>query len=179
MAFCKFTENNVVIENMAKNITVQIGDDLAVKMEKLRDVNWSEVVRDCVDKYCNLRLGADIEALAQKMKLQKEESYSDGYKAALAWFKREYVGYAQVNEFFLAGEQFDKKYDDEIKERYGCWEHANDDNPGINEQYMREQRQMWREKITEILRELEGSFEVTDAFIDGFKQALHKLSNAS
>jgi hypothetical protein len=41
---------------MGKNVTVQVDDELATKMEKLPDVNWSQVVRSSLDEYCNSRL---------------------------------------------------------------------------------------------------------------------------
>lgn len=41
---------------MPRNVTVQVGDELAAKMEKLPDVNWSQVVRNCIEKYSNMRL---------------------------------------------------------------------------------------------------------------------------
>lgn len=41
---------------MPKNVTVQVGDELVAKMEKLPDVNWSQVIRDSIEKYCNSRL---------------------------------------------------------------------------------------------------------------------------
>ena len=41
---------------MGKNVTVQVDDELAAKMEKLPDVNWSQVVRSCLNQYCDMRL---------------------------------------------------------------------------------------------------------------------------
>lgn len=45
---------------MGKNVTVQVGDELATKMEKLPDVNWSQVVRGCLEQYCYMRLNTGV-----------------------------------------------------------------------------------------------------------------------
>ena len=45
---------------MAKNLTVQINDQLQEKMAKLPDVNWSAVVRACLEKYCDERLHKEV-----------------------------------------------------------------------------------------------------------------------
>jgi len=36
---------------MAKNLTIRIDDETAKKMEKYREVNWSEVARKAIKKY--------------------------------------------------------------------------------------------------------------------------------
>jgi predicted transcriptional regulator len=36
---------------MTKNLTVRIDDETAKKMEKYREVNWSEVARKAINKY--------------------------------------------------------------------------------------------------------------------------------
>lgn len=41
---------------MPKNVTVQVGDELVSKMEKLPDINWSQVMRNCLEEYCSSRL---------------------------------------------------------------------------------------------------------------------------
>jgi len=164
---------------MGRNVTVQVGDELAGKMEKLPDVNWSEVVRGCLETYCRVRLNSDIEALAKKMKEQKEEAYSEGYKAALEWFKQEGVTYKDVNAIFNEIADFESEFDSEVKEKYGSWESANDEEPLIGERYESEERRFWRGKVEEITSELSESYDVTDAFVIGFKNALQKLSKVT
>ena len=162
-------------KKMGKNVTVQVGDELAAKMEKLSDVNWSEVVRGCLERYCSVRLDADIEALAQKMKEQKEEAYSEGYKAALEWFKQEDVTYKGVNAIFNEVADFESAFDSKVEEKYGSWESARDEEPLIGETYEREERRFWKRKVEEIVKELPDSYDITDAFVEGFKDALQKL----
>jgi len=36
---------------MTKNLTIRIDDETAKKMEKYREVNWSEVARKAINKY--------------------------------------------------------------------------------------------------------------------------------
>lgn len=164
---------------MGRNVTVQVGDELGAKMEKLSDVNWSEVVRGCLERYCNLRLDADIEALAQKMKEQKEEAYSEGYKAALEWFKQEGVTYKEVDAIFHEFQNFESEFDNEVKRKYGSWESAQDEEPLIGERFENEERRFWRDKIEGIISELSESYDVTEAFVEGFKNALQKLSKVA
>jgi len=160
---------------MGRNVTVQVGDELAGKMEKLSDVNWSEVVRGCLETYCNVRLNSDIEALAKKMKEQKEEAYSEGYKAALEWFKQEDVTYKDVNAIFNEIADFESEFDREVEDKYGSWESANDEDPLLGERYDKEEHRLWKGKVEEITKELSDAYDITDAFIEGFKAALRKL----
>jgi len=160
---------------MVRNVTVQVGDDISSKMEKLKDVNWSEVVRDCLEKYCNLRLNADIEALGQKMKAQKEEAYSEGYKAALEWFKQKEITYEDVNAISQELDDFASAWDSKVEEKYGSWGEAQDEEPFIGERYETEERAFWKRKVEEIVKELPDSYDITDAFVEGFKDALQKL----
>ena len=160
-----------------KNVTVQVGDDLATKMEKLPDVNWSQVVRDCLDRYCNIRLNPNIEALTQKMKEQKEEAYAEGYKAALEWFKRENVRYEDVNQIFREFDEFEADFDRQVREEYGGWDEAHDEAPLIGEEFEREIRRFWNKVVVQM--ELSTTHDISHAFIDGFKAALKKLEKVS
>lgn len=47
---------------MPKNVTVQVSDDLSAKMQQLPDVNWSAVLRQCIERYCNTRLKQKVES---------------------------------------------------------------------------------------------------------------------
>lgn len=167
------------MEKTPKNVTVQVGDELAAKMQKLPDVNWSHVVRDCLDRYCNIRLNPDIEALAQKMKGQKEEAYSEGYRAALEWFKREDIRYEDVNEIVRERDSVESDFDENIKEEYGDWQTAQAQGANINAMWVAAERRFWTRRIKKILRELPADYNVTDAFIKGFKTALKKLERLS
>lgn len=162
---------------MGKNVTVQVGDDLAAKMEKLLDANWSQVVRDCLDRYCDIRLNPNIEALMQKMKVQKEEAYAEGYKAALEWFKLEEVRYADVNQIFRNLDEVESDFDRRVREEYGDWEHAQDENPVIGEEYEREIRRFWNDVVEEQIKGLPDSYDISDAFVEGFEAALKKLGS--
>ena len=163
---------------MPKNVTVQVGDDLATRMENLPDVNWSHVVRDCIERYCNIRLNADIEALAQKMKEQKEESYSEGYKTALEWFKLESVRYEDVDKVSREWDETTADFDRHIEEKYGSFEQAEDDGISVNTLWEREKRGFWTKTLRSILEELPYDCDVTDAFIEGFRNALLKLETS-
>jgi len=155
---------------MGKNVTVQVGDDLAAKMEKLPDVNWSQVVRNCLQRYCGIRLNANIEALMQKMKVQKEEAYSEGYKAALEWFKGEEIRYEDVNEIFQELSK-DKAEFYELTD----WESIAEEE-GVFPLWEPKERHFWTMKIERLLEE---PHTISDAFIDGFEVALRELEKES
>ena len=36
---------------MPRNITVNVSDELAKRMDKFPEVNWSAVTRECIDQY--------------------------------------------------------------------------------------------------------------------------------
>ena len=153
-----------------KNVTAQIPDDLAAKMEKLPDVNWSQVVRNCLQRYCGIRLNANIEALMQKMKVQKEEAYSEGYKAALEWFKGEEIRYEDVNEIFQELSKDKEMWHDSID-----WESIAEEG-GVFPSWEPKARHFWTMKIEHLLEE---PHTISDAFIDGFEVALRELEKES
>jgi hypothetical protein len=125
-----------------------------------------------------MRLDADIEALAQKMKEQKEEAYSEGYKAALEWFRQEDVTYKDVSAVFSEFDDLESAFDSKVEEEYESWEKAVDDDPFIGEALEREERRFWKSKVEGIIKELPSSYDITDAFVEGFRVALQKLYKA-
>ena len=146
-------------------------------MKKLPDVNWSHVVRKCIENYCDARLNPNIEALTKKMKTQKGEAYSNGHKLALEWFKQESIRYENVNEIFQKHAQIKVNTDSYIIEN----RENLDDEFDPNIMWIVEERNFWT-KIIETVREQidydpnDTSFEnISDAFIEGFKNALNKL----
>ena len=50
-----YTEKCVGCERLPKNVTVSISDEIAAKMDGMRDVNWSEVCRRCISEYIEAR----------------------------------------------------------------------------------------------------------------------------
>jgi hypothetical protein len=169
---------------MVKNVTVQVGDDLAAKMEKLLDVNWSQVVRSCIQQYCNIRLNPDIEALMQKMKEQKEEAYSEGYKTALEWFKQEEVRYEDVDKVFRELDRLIEDFDRQVEEKYESEEFEEFPSLAIKvtDSRNRKKREFWAATILDVMEGVhreKRELDVTDAFIEGFKTALKKLEKVS
>jgi len=175
MWYTEFTEITEV-NDVAKNVTVQVGDELAAKMEKLPDVNWSQVVRICIQKYCNIRLNPNIEALKQKMKQQKDEAYSEGYKAALEWFKQEDVRYEDVNEIFQRLNNVRADFQERIKEMHGTFENAANEGTDPTILLNAEETKFWNKTIEAISeRFFNDSFDMSTVFIQGFKAALQEL----
>jgi predicted transcriptional regulator len=51
---------------MTKNLTIRIDDETAKKMERYREVNWSEVARKAINKYITGREAAKMYDTAVK-----------------------------------------------------------------------------------------------------------------
>jgi len=160
---------------MPKNVTVQVGDELAEKMSKLKDANWSQVIRSCLERYCNIRLNPNIEALVQKVKEQKESAYSDGYKMALEWFKQEIVGYEDLDEISRNRDKASADFDKFIEEKYGDYVTALESGADPNDLWAIEERKFWTKIIENILETLPIDYDITSAFVDGFRAAVEKL----
>jgi len=45
----------------------------------------------------------------------------------------------------------------------------------IGERYETEERLFWWQKVEEIVKDLPASYKLTDAFVEGFKDAIQKL----
>ena len=172
----KFTEF-IRGEVMPKNVTVQIGDDLLEKMDALPDVNWSQVVRKCIEKYCVARLNPNIEALIKKMKDQKGEAFANGQELALEWFKQESVRYENVDEIFQNYYRTKANTDSYILDN----RNSLDDGFDPNAMRVRKERNFWINTIEAVRKQVDydpkdTSFDdITDGFIDGFRDALNKL----
>lgn len=63
---------------MAKNVTIYLSDEVATKMEKYHEVNWSEVCRKAVIDYIDIRSNIDFGPLIEKLKAQRNEAYKQG-----------------------------------------------------------------------------------------------------
>lgn len=163
---------------MPKNVTVQVGDELAAKMDKLPDVNWSQVVRGCLERYCDTRLIPDIEALVRKMKEQKEEAHKEGYKTALEWFRLESTRYEDVNRIFRKRDELETDFDRRIVEQYGSLENAEADGANPDAAWRTEVHRFWTKTIENILAELPYEYEVTAAFARGFEAGLTELKRS-
>jgi len=63
------------ITKMSSKIVVRISEELKQEMKKLKDVNWSEVVREAIRKKINeerCKLSVDImDRLSKKIRLEK------------------------------------------------------------------------------------------------------------
>ena len=53
---------------MPKNVTIYLSDEIAGKMEKYKEVNWSEICRKAVFDYIDTRSNIDIGPLLEKLK---------------------------------------------------------------------------------------------------------------
>jgi len=63
---------------MPKNVTIYLSDEIAGKMEKYQEVNWSEICRTAVTDYIDTRSHIDIAPILEKLKAEKNQAYKQG-----------------------------------------------------------------------------------------------------
>jgi len=61
-----------------KNVTIYLPDEIAGKMEKYPEVNWSEICRKAVVDYVDTRSHIDIGPILEKLKAERNEAYKQG-----------------------------------------------------------------------------------------------------
>ncbi len=63
---------------MPKNVTIYLSNEIAEKMEKYPEVNWSEICRKAVVEYIDTRSQINITAILEKLKNESNEAYKQG-----------------------------------------------------------------------------------------------------
>jgi len=63
---------------MGKNVTIYLPDDIAEKMEKFPEVNWSEICRKAIVDYVETRSQTDLGAIIERLKKERSEGYRKG-----------------------------------------------------------------------------------------------------
>ncbi|MGC8896170.1 MAG: hypothetical protein ACP5LB_05325 [Candidatus Bathyarchaeia archaeon] len=63
---------------MGKNVTIYLPDDVAEKMEKFPEVNWSEVCRQAIVDYIETRSQVDLGPIIERLKKESDELYRKG-----------------------------------------------------------------------------------------------------
>jgi hypothetical protein len=61
-----------------KNITVYVSDETALRMDGLREVNWSQICKEAIDTYIEARKSINPQARLKFQKLKQTEK-NDGY----------------------------------------------------------------------------------------------------
>lgn len=51
----------IYVKTVTKNLTISLPDELAKEMDKLPEVNWSELCRQCIHEYIQRRKGIPLE----------------------------------------------------------------------------------------------------------------------
>lgn len=74
-----YTEYKVIDDNMVKNITIGISDELAKKMEEFNEVNWSAVARACIEKYITQRHSDYFEKAIAEVQSKKDIEFKKGF----------------------------------------------------------------------------------------------------
>jgi len=63
---------------MGKNVTVYLPDDVAEKMEKFPEVNWSEICRRAVLDYIQTRTQVDLGPIIERLKKERNVDHKEG-----------------------------------------------------------------------------------------------------
>ncbi len=83
-----FTEYTVICDNMVKNITVGISDELSIKMDNFKEVNWSAITRICIEKYINQRSSDLLEKAIAEVQSKRDIEFNSGFNFLLANIKK-------------------------------------------------------------------------------------------
>jgi len=95
-----------------KNVTIYLSDEIAQKMEKYPEVNWSEICRKAVIEYIDTRSQIDIASILEKLKAESNEAYKQGqilfYEIAPKLSLKEFdIWYPRVSVTILEGRDGD------------------------------------------------------------------------
>lgn len=63
---------------MGKNVTIYLPDDVAERMEKFPEVNWSEICRRAIVDYIETRSQVDLGPIIERLKKESDELYRKG-----------------------------------------------------------------------------------------------------
>lgn len=63
---------------MGKNVTIYLPDDVAERMEKFPEVNWSEICRRAIVDYIETRSQVDLGPIVERLKKESDELYRKG-----------------------------------------------------------------------------------------------------
>ncbi|MDR6221608.1 hypothetical protein [Methanococcoides alaskense] len=86
--FIIYTDYTVICDNMVKNITVGISDELSNKMEEFKEVNWSAITRLCIERYINQRSSDRLENALAEVQSKKDIEFKQGFNFLLANIKK-------------------------------------------------------------------------------------------
>lgn len=63
---------------MGKNVTIYLPDEVAERMEKFPEVNWSEICRRAIVDYIETRSQVDLGPIIERLKKESDELYRKG-----------------------------------------------------------------------------------------------------
>ncbi len=63
---------------MGKNVTIYLPDEVAQKMDKLPEVNWSEICRNAITDYIETRTQTDLTSIITRLKNESKTDYTKG-----------------------------------------------------------------------------------------------------
>lgn len=96
-------------DNTPKNVTIYLPDEIAEKMEKFPEVNWSEICRNAVADYTQTRSQMDLAPILERLKKERNEDHKKGqiffyskFAPKIAWREFE-ENYPLLNKNVLSG----------------------------------------------------------------------------
>ena len=95
---------SIVTKTSPKNLTLYISADLAEKMDTLKEVNWSQVARDAIQRYVDERLNSEISVdILNRLRREIGDELANGKKLALEELVPK-VTYRNLENFFTRAE---------------------------------------------------------------------------
>jgi len=93
-----------------KNVTIYLSDEIAGRMEKYPEVNWSEICRKAVVDYVDTRSHIAIGPILENLKAERNEAYKQGqilfYQISPKMNLREFeIWYPRVSTAILEGRE--------------------------------------------------------------------------
>ena len=83
---------------MPKNLTLSIPDELANKMDKFGEVNWSAVAREGIEVYVKRRSDPAVVATLERLGKERDALYESGRQSAQGLVRR--LKYPQLETVF-------------------------------------------------------------------------------
>ena len=86
----------------ARNLTLYIPGEVAEKMDKLQEVNWSRIARDAIERYIDERLSMSVPPeVISKLRKEMGEEFVNGKQFAVEHILPK-LAYKQLAQFFEA-----------------------------------------------------------------------------
>ena len=81
-------------------MTLSIDDELAEKMEEMKEVNWSQVARESFASYIATRKEPELSPIIKKLEKERSQQYAKGFDRAVTYASEK--PYEDMEEIFIS-----------------------------------------------------------------------------